>query len=152
MRIPVVMSWSGGKDSARASHELLRSAYYEVVELMATISEEYRAISYHGVREELLDVQAAAIGIPLAKSICPRELPAAARFMERVMTADRGREVRTVAFGDQFLQDLRARAHRSLTHKARAAVTPNGGDEDVAWSKNRAGGLVQTNRGRGSRS
>ena len=39
MRTAVVMSWSGGKDSAMALHELLRTADYEVVELMATVSE-----------------------------------------------------------------------------------------------------------------
>ena len=65
MRTAVVMSWSGGKDSAMALHELLRTADYEVVELMATVSEEYRRVSHHGVREALLDEQAAAIGIPL---------------------------------------------------------------------------------------
>ena len=35
MRTAVVMSWSGGKDSVMALHELLRTADYEVVELMA---------------------------------------------------------------------------------------------------------------------
>ncbi|HKR53898.1 MAG TPA: hypothetical protein VJR93_06080, partial [Chthoniobacterales bacterium] len=65
MREPVVISWSGGKDSAMALHDLLGNTDYEVVELMATVSEEYRRISHHGVREELLDAQAAVIGIPL---------------------------------------------------------------------------------------
>ena len=45
MRTPVVMSWSGGKDSAVALHELLRAADYEVIGLMTTVSEEYRRIS-----------------------------------------------------------------------------------------------------------
>jgi diphthamide synthase (EF-2-diphthine--ammonia ligase) len=71
MRTLVVMSWSGGKDSAVALHELLRLADYEVTGLMTTVFEEYRRISHHGVREALLDEQAAAIGIPLEKVYLP---------------------------------------------------------------------------------
>ncbi|PYJ23829.1 MAG: ATP-binding protein, partial [Verrucomicrobia bacterium] len=48
------MSWSGGKDSAIALHELLQTNDYELVSLMTTVSEEYRRISHHGVRETLL--------------------------------------------------------------------------------------------------
>ena len=158
MKIPVVMSWSGGKDNATALHQLLRSDSYQVVSLLTSVSEELRRISHHGVREALLEEQAKAIRIRLRKVYLPSGNSGGCTndvyeaIMERMMTAYRARGVRTVAFGDLFLQDLCARAHRNLTHKARAAVTPNGGDEDVAWSKNRAGGLVQTNRGRGSRS
>src|SRR3954463_16412395 len=71
MKEPVVMSWSGGKDSAMALHELLRSDVYEVVSLLTSVSEEFRRISHHGVRESLLDEQAEAIGIPLRKVYLP---------------------------------------------------------------------------------
>src|SRR5579884_2374949 len=71
MKTPVVMSWSGGKDCATALHELLKTNQYGVVALLTTISEEYKRISHHGVRESLLDAQAAAIGIPLAKVYLP---------------------------------------------------------------------------------
>src|SRR5713226_2663728 len=105
MRTPVAMSWSGGKDSVMALHELLRAGDYEVIELMATVSEEYRRISHHGVREELLDAQAAAIGIPLAKVYlpsgnsggCSNEVYEA--IMNRVMDVYKTRGVTTVAFG-----------------------------------------------------
>ncbi len=85
MRTPVVMSWSGGKDSVMALHELLGADDYEVIELMATVSEEYRCVSHHGVREELLDAQAAAIGIPLHKVYLPsgREADAPMKFTKR---------------------------------------------------------------------
>ena len=108
------MSWSGGKDSAIALHELLRSDAYEVVSLLTTVSEEYRRISHHGVREELLDAQAAAIGLPLDKVYlpsgegrgCTNEVYES--IMKAVMLAYLGQGVRTVAFGDLFLEDLRA--------------------------------------------
>src|SRR5438105_1297684 len=71
MKESVVLSWSGGKDSAMALHELLRSDEYAVVSLLTTVSEEYRRISHHGVRESLLDEQAKAIGILLRKVYLP---------------------------------------------------------------------------------
>jgi diphthamide synthase (EF-2-diphthine--ammonia ligase) len=80
MKIPVVMSWSGGKDSAVALHELLKAGQCEVVALLTTVSEEFRRISTNEVYEAI---------------------------MERAMTAYRTRGVLTVAFGDLFLQDLR---------------------------------------------
>lgn len=108
------MSWSGGKDSAIALHELLRSDAYEAVSLLTTVSEEYRRISHHGVRESLLDAQAEAIGIPLRKVYLPSS-PAGGctnevyqSIMKEVMLAYRREGVRTVAFGDLFLEDLRA--------------------------------------------
>ena len=54
------MSWSGGKDSSMALREVLRGGQYHVEALLTTLSETYRRISHHGVREELLDEQAAS--------------------------------------------------------------------------------------------
>ncbi len=79
MKERVVMSWSGGKDSAVALHELLRGNDFEVVALLTTVSEEFRRISHHGVREELLEEQANAIGIPLDKVYLPSGESADAR-------------------------------------------------------------------------
>ena len=67
--IPVVMSWSGGKDSALALHELRGDPRYQVVALMTSVSEEFRRISHHGVREELLEAQAEADWRPPDKNL-----------------------------------------------------------------------------------
>ena len=130
MREPVVMSWSGGKDSAMALHELLGNADYEVVELMATVSEEYRRISHHGVREELLDAQAAAIGIPLRKIYLPSGNSAGCTnevyeaIMNRVMDDHKAKSVTTVAFGDLFLEDLRAWREANLAKAGMRGLFP----------------------------
>ena len=73
MNTPVVMSWSGGKDSAMALYEVRRSQQYDIVALLTSVSDEYRRISHHGVREMLLEEQADAIGIPLTRCISHRE-------------------------------------------------------------------------------
>jgi len=130
MRTPVVMSWSGGKDSVMALHDLLRASECEVVELMATVSEEYRRVSHHGVREELLDAQAAAIGIPLHKVYlpsaegrgCSNEVYEA--IMSRVMDGYKTRGVTTVAFGDLFLEDLRAWREANLAKAGMRGLFP----------------------------
>jgi len=130
VRTPVVMSWSGGKDSAMALHELLRSADYEVLELMATVSEEYRRISHHGVREELLAAQAAAIGIPLAKLYLPSGNSGGCTnevyegIMNGVMDGYKARGVTTVAFGDLFLEDLRAWREANLAKAGMRGLFP----------------------------
>ena len=108
------MSWSGGKDSAMALQELLRNRAHEVVSLLTTVSEVFRRISHHGVRESLLDEQAKVIGIPLRKVYLPSGSAGGctnevyASIMKEVMLDYHRAGVRTVAFGDLFLQDLRA--------------------------------------------
>ena len=79
----VVFSWSGGKDSAMALHEILQSGRFQVVALLTSIAQEYRRVSHHGVREELLERQAEAIGLPLDSCICrhPLRTPVPTRSM-----------------------------------------------------------------------
>jgi uncharacterized protein (TIGR00290 family) len=105
-----VISWSSGKDAAYALYEARRSGAVEVVGLLTTVTETYRRVSMHGVREEILDAQAEAVGLPVFKvpipSPCPNEV------YERAMGTALGRleaeGVRRVVFGDLFLEDIRA--------------------------------------------
>ncbi|MDQ6625125.1 MAG: adenine nucleotide alpha hydrolase [Verrucomicrobiota bacterium] len=135
MKTPVVMSWSGGKDSAVALHELRSGGDYDVVALLTTVSEEHRRISHHGVREELLDAQAAAIGLPIEKVYLPSgpaggcsnevyEAITAAAFRR---FSERGVEV--VAYGDLFLEDLRQWREASIARAGMRAVFPIWGRE-----------------------
>ena len=129
-RTPVVMSWSGGKDSALALHELRSDPRYEVVALMTSISEEFRRVSHHGVREELLEAQAEAIGVPLTKVYLPSGNAAPCtnevyeEIMGRVMEEFRSRGVYTVGFGDLFLEDLRTWRENNLAKVGMTGVFP----------------------------
>jgi uncharacterized protein (TIGR00290 family) len=129
-RTAVAMSWSGGKDSALALHELMRDPRYEVVALMTSVSEEYRRISHHGVREELLDAQARAIGLPLVKIYLPsgQATPCTNEVYERIMGAAledfRARGIYTIGFGDLFLEDLRAWREGNLAKAGMTGVFP----------------------------
>ena len=129
-RTPVVMSWSGGKDSALALLELLGDPQYEVVALMTSVSEEFRRVSHHGVRQELLEAQAEAIGLPLTKIYLPsgNSTPCTneiyEEIMARVMDQFRAQGVFTVGFGDLFLEDLRAWREANLAKAGMRGVFP----------------------------
>jgi len=126
----VVMSWSGGKDCALALHELRADPRYEVVALMTSVSEEFRRVSHHGVREELLEAQAEAIGLPLARIYLPsgKATPCTnevyEEIMGRVMEDFRSRGVYAVGFGDLFLEDLRAWRENNLARAGMTGVFP----------------------------
>ncbi|HEY5055274.1 MAG TPA: ATP-binding protein [Acidobacteriaceae bacterium] len=109
-RRPILLSWSGGKDSAWALHLLRQSPDYEVVALLTTINEKFRRVAIHGFREELLDLQAEAIGLPLWKVDLP--FPCSNADYESRMAAVCVRAavegLYGIAFGDLFLEDIRA--------------------------------------------
>ena len=141
MKIPVVLSWSGGKDSAVALYELRRAGEYEVVALLTSVSEEYRRISHHGVRELLLVRQAEAIGLPLEKVYLPSNngLPCSNEVYEGIMAAVmakfQAQGVETVAFGDLFLEDLRAWREANLAKAGMRGVFPVWNSDTAAFAR-----------------
>jgi uncharacterized protein (TIGR00290 family) len=106
----ILLSWSGGKDSAWALHLLRQQGEYEVAALLTTINERFRRVAIHGTREELLDQQAEAAGLPQWKVDLP--FPCSNADYESRMAAVCARAVaqgfRGIAFGDLFLEDIRA--------------------------------------------
>lgn len=119
-RKKIALSWSGGKDSSLALHEIQQRGDFEVVSLLTSIADEYQRISHHGVREELLDQQAAAIDLPLDKIYLPVRpaQPCTNEIYEEIMRDAmlnyKRRGIDTVAFGDIFLEDLRVYRERNL--------------------------------------
>lgn len=126
MSEPIVLCWSGGKDSALALYELQRDSRYEVVSLLTTFTRDHDRISMHGVRRELLHRQAAALRLPLDEVWITQgagndEYEAR---MNSTFAACRERGIRQVAFGDIFLEDLRAYRERHLAAVEMQAVFP----------------------------
>ena len=106
----ILLSWSGGKDSAWALHLLRRENKYEVVALLTTINEKFRRVAIHGFREELLDRQAASLGLPLWKVDLPFPCSNAdyESRMAQVCARASAEGLYGIAFGDLFLEDIRA--------------------------------------------
>ncbi len=132
-----ILSWSSGKDSAYALHELRRSGACEVVGLLTTVSAAFDRVSMHGVREELLDRQAEAVGLPLKKVRIPYPCPN--RVYEDAMRAAleeaRRQGVTHVAFGDLFLEDIRAYREARLAEAGFQPVFPLWGRETAGLAR-----------------
>jgi uncharacterized protein (TIGR00290 family) len=109
-----------------ALHSLLQNPDYQVVSLLTTVTEGYERISMHGVRSELLRRQAESIGLPVEEVRIPPQCPNAiyeTRMAETVLRF-RQRGILHVAFGDIFLEDLRAYREEKLARANMAAVFP----------------------------
>jgi len=111
-----ILSWSGGKDSAWALKLLREQGEWQVGALLTSVNEHFRRIAIHGVREDLLDRQAEAAGLSLLK--VPLPWPCPNEEYERRMADVCERAVAegftAVAFGDLFLEEIRAYRERML--------------------------------------
>jgi uncharacterized protein (TIGR00290 family) len=126
MRESVVVSWSGGKDSALALDAVVRGGEFRVASLLTTVAEGLERVQIQNVRRELIERQAEALGLPLR---CVRISRGArnAEYEERVGGAlDDFREtgVRRVVFGDLFLEDIRQYRERLLARSGMAGLYP----------------------------
>jgi uncharacterized protein (TIGR00290 family) len=118
VRKSVVLSWSGGKDSALALDALSRDPEVEVVGLLTSVTRSYDRISVHGVRRSMLEAQVERLGLPLFEiSLDPNCTNDAyeAAFQAALHEIKRDfPRVGHIAFGDLFLEDVRAYRERLL--------------------------------------
>jgi len=121
-----MLSWSSGKDSAWALHVLRNDPRYEAVGLFTTVNAAFDRVTMHATRRQLLDAQADATGLPLhvidLPWPCPNEAyeKAMAGFLERAAALD----IEAMAFGDLFLEDIRAYRETMLRDTAFTPVFP----------------------------
>lgn len=112
----VLLSWSSGKDSAWALHALRRDAEVEVRGLLTTLNEQFQRVAMHGTRLSVLEAQARAAGLPLW--VVPLPWPCSNEVYERSMSEVCTRAVAdgidAVAFGDLYLEDVRAYREKQL--------------------------------------
>jgi uncharacterized protein (TIGR00290 family) len=109
---PIVLAWSGGKDSTMALAALLADPMFRVVGLLTTVTPAYDRVSIHGVRRSILHAQGRALGLPVFEAALQPQSSneayerawAAALEMARAALGP----VRHIAYGDLFLEDVRA--------------------------------------------
>jgi uncharacterized protein (TIGR00290 family) len=122
----IALSWSGGKDSALALWALREELDTEPVALLTTVTEDYGRVSMHGVRRELVQAQAEAVGLPLVEvgipAACPNEVYEAR--MAQALSAPPLTDVGTMAFADLFLTDIRAYREQRLAAAGWTASFP----------------------------
>jgi uncharacterized protein (TIGR00290 family) len=121
-----LISWSSGKDSAFALHEVRRAGEFEVVGALTTVTETFGRVSIHGVRQEILCAQLDAAGLPPTivpiPYPCPNEIYEA-RMGEAIELAVRD-GITHIIFGDLFLEDIRAYREQKLRGTGITPVFP----------------------------
>jgi uncharacterized protein (TIGR00290 family) len=126
MREKVLLSWSGGKDSAMALYEIQRAKKYEISGLLTTVTEDYDRISMHGVRSVLLQQQAQSLGFPLEKLFIPRETSNEEyeSKLEIALTRFQQDGISLVVFGDIFLEGIRKYREEKLAKIGMTGLFP----------------------------
>ncbi|HWZ21610.1 MAG TPA: diphthine--ammonia ligase [Cytophagaceae bacterium] len=120
-----IFSWSGGKDSAYCLHKVLLENIFDVKYLLTTLNQNFKRISMHGVREELLDAQADSIGIPLLKVwVKEGTNDEYEKQMSEILLKAKSEGIDHVIFGDIFLEDLRIYRENNLAKVDMKAVFP----------------------------
>lgn len=116
MSEPILMGWSGGKDSALSVQALQQDFSVHIHALLTTLTDSYDRISMHGVRRSLLEMQAESLGLPLIQIRIPVGCDNATyeAKMEAALLEVKAQGVRRCAFGDLFLQDIREYRDRQL--------------------------------------
>jgi uncharacterized protein (TIGR00290 family) len=136
---PIALAWSGGKDSSLALAALREDPTVKVVALVTTVTRDYDRISMHGVRRAVLEAQVTELGLPLIEAV----IPAAASnliYEEALATAlgvlrQQHPQVRQLAFGDLFLEDVRAYRERVLPSLGWMPLFPLWGRDTAALAR-----------------
>jgi len=126
MKEAVVVSWSGGKDSALALDAVVRVGGFRVASLVTTLAEGHERVQIQNVRRELIERQAEALGLPLrcvyiSKGASNKEYE---ESLAAALADFRGAGVRRVAFGDLFLEDIREYRERLLARLGMKGLYP----------------------------
>lgn len=112
----ILLSWSSGKDSAWCLHLLRQRGEYDITGLLTTFNEVADRVAMHGVRRELVEMQAAAAGLPLWA--VPLPWPCSNEQYESLMSRTCAKAategIEGVAFGDLFLEDVRAYREKQM--------------------------------------
>ena len=112
----ILLSWSSGKDSAWALHLLRQQPEYEIAGLVTTFNKAFDRVAMHSTRRALVEMQAKAAGLPLFP--IPLPWPCSNQQYEEIMKVFCAQAVAqgvsAMAFGDLFLEDIRAYRERQL--------------------------------------
>ena len=118
--------WTGGKDSAWTLYLLQQDPAWDVLGLIAPVSEKNGRVLLHGVRGEVLDQQAAAVGLPL--QLVPVDWTTSQRQREaayqRALSAARAEGLEFVVFGDLSSDQRRERQSLGVGRIGMEAVYP----------------------------
>lgn len=132
-----LLSWSSGKDSAWALHVLRQQGDVEVAGLLTTFNQEFGRVAMHAVRRDLVERQAAAVGLPLWPVMLPWPCPNEAYEAAMATAIDRAKAagITSVAFGDLYLEDIRAYREERMAAAGMSPLFPIWGSDTAALAR-----------------
>ncbi len=121
-----IFNWSGGKDSALCLYRVLQEGHHRVEALLTTFSGSNGRVTMHGVRQELLEQQAASLGLPLLKVLLPADVGMESynRLMADTWKPLQQQGMVNAIFGDIHLEDLRQYREQQLAKVGIKAIFP----------------------------
>jgi uncharacterized protein (TIGR00290 family) len=132
METNAAIFWSGGKDSSLALYKILQAKNYKVRYLVSTINSNYNRLSMHGIRQELIEEQAALIGIPLIKMYVSEGTNVEyEEKLKQIFRQLKKQNIHHIIYGDIFLEDLKQYRDKILEQNGMQGVYP-------LWQENTA--------------
>jgi len=125
------VSWSGGKDSCLALYYILNSENIQVTCLLTTFTKEFDRVSMHGIRRELVELQASSLGYEIEKVYIPYNSSNEVyeKIMEDTLKKLLSKGIDTYIFGDIFLEDVKKYREKNLEKLNLQGIWP-------IWGKN----------------
>ncbi len=126
MKEKVLFSWSGGKDSALALYEVQQAGLYEVVSLITTLSAEHKRSFMNNIKVQLLERQAQSTGMAMEK-VFVSEKDSKKDYesqMRKILKRYLSKGVKSVVFGDIFIEDLKKQRQNNLAKLKMKALFP----------------------------
>lgn len=127
-----LVAWSGGKDSALALASLRADPSHEVVGLLTAVTKDFDRVSIHGIRRSILEAQAHRLRLPLFEATIHHGADNASyesSWARAIATACNALgSVDAVAYGDLFLEDVRAYRERQCAELGVEPIFPMWGE------------------------
>ncbi len=138
----ILISWSGGKDSALAMYDIQQAREFQPIALITTINKDYNRISIHGIHRDILKQQAESLEIPLCEVNIPKNATNEIyeSSMENTLQDFKDQGINEIMYGDIFLEDVREYRENLMTKMGMTGVYPLWG-QDTKELANRFIGL-----------
>ncbi|MGB6681163.1 MAG: diphthine--ammonia ligase [Candidatus Bathyarchaeia archaeon] len=122
----ILVSWSSGKDSALSLYEIVKDGKFEISALLTVITEDYDRVSMHGIRRIMLERQVEYLGYFLEKIFIPKNASDEEYTSPMVSTLQKYllHGIRSIVFGDIFLEDVRKYREENLSKIGMTALFP----------------------------
>ena len=136
---PVVLAYSGGKDSTLALATLRADPTVRVVGLLTTVSPAYDRVSIHGIRRSILAAQARSLELPVFEATLDAQSSNDAYENAWSVAFERVRQalgdVRHIAYGDLYLSDVRDYREQLSLRMGATPIFPLWGEDTSALAE-----------------